>query len=154
MNTRKTRRLALAGVTAAVTLVALAGPAMAQVAEDGNASPDSPAGAVLTINNTLVLVLTGAVIPLVNGLLLRPSNPQWVKGLVSSLFATVVHAFSQVIQQDGTAFLSQEWMLGLAITLVSMTAAYLQVWKPLVNPNATVPTALPVGDVLAGRRAA
>lgn len=144
------RRLAALVALVFVGLVATAGPALAQVAPDGNVSPDAPAGSYLTVNNTLVLVLTGAVIPLVNGLLLRATNPAWVKGLVSSLFAVAVHDFSQMIQDDGTALLSQEWCLGLAITLISMTAAYLQVWKPLVNPNASLPTVVPIGDLVGG----
>ena len=147
--TTLTKRLITIGAVALAALVASACPALAQVATDGDISPDAPVSAYLTLNNTIVLVLTGAVIPLVNGLLLRPSNPAWVKALVADVFAVVVHAFSQAIQADGTAFLSQEWFLGLAITIVAMAASYFQVWKPVVDPNERVPTALPVGDLLA-----
>jgi hypothetical protein len=128
---------------AAVAFVAAASPVMAQIAPDGDVSPDAPSSAYLTVNNTLVLILTGAVIPIVNGLLLRPENPSWVKVLIASLVGTAVHAFSQVVQADGTAVLTQEWTLGLVITLGSMVATYLGVWKPAVDPNAKLPSLLP-----------
>lgn len=145
------RLLALAAVAIGFVIVS-AGPALAQVAPDGDVSPDAPASAYLTINNTLVLVITGSLIPVVNGLLLRPTNPAWAKVLVSSAFATAVHAFSQTIQDDGTAVLSQEWFLGLAITIGTMVATYLGVWKPVVNPNATEATVIPIGDWLTPSR--
>lgn len=145
------RRSGLALVVALTALVLMATPAMAQVAPDGNVSPDAPVSTYLTINNTVVLLITGALVPLVNGLLLRPTNPEWAKVLVANLFATLVHSFSQIIQDDGTAFLTQEWAVGLGVTLLSMTAAYYGVWKPLVNPNASLPTVVPIGDLMAGR---
>ena len=136
-------RLAGLLVAAAVSLVLFTAPAAAQVAPDGNASPDAPVGSWLTVNNTLVLFITGALVPIVNGLLLRPSNPQWLKVLVSQVVVTAVHAFSQTIQDDGTALLSQEWLVGLGLTSLVMVASYLGIWKPVADPNATMPTVLP-----------
>jgi len=130
-----------------VSLFILAGPALAQVAPDGNVSPDTPASAYLTVNNMLVLMATGTLVPIINGLLLRPGNPAVVKILVANLFATAVHAVSQTIQDDGTAFLSQEWALGLGMTLLTMTAAYFGIWAPL-GVNEKMPTVVPVGDLL------
>jgi hypothetical protein len=145
------RPLALAAV-AVLGVLWFAGPALAQVAPNGDVSPDAPVSAYLTVNNALVLVITGSLIPVVNGLLLRPTNPAWVKVLVSSAFATAVHAFSQTVQDDGTAILTQEWFLGLAITIGTMVATYLGVWKPVVNPNATEATVIPIGDWLTPSR--
>jgi hypothetical protein len=147
------RLLALAAVAVGFLVVVLAGPAVAQVAPDGDVGPDSPVSAYLTVDNTLVLFATGALIPLINGLLLRETNPAWVKALVADVFAVIVHAFSMEIQDDGTAFLSQEWFVGLAITVVGMTAAYLKVWRPIVNVNRRLPTLVPLGDWLARRSA-
>lgn len=138
--------------TAVFTLVAFAAPAAAQVAPDGNLSPDTPVSAYFTVNNTLVLLFVSTVVPLVNGLLLRPENPAVVKALVANLFAAVAHAVSQAIQEDGTALFSQEWLVGLVITLVTMAASYYGVWKPMVDPDRTLPTVLPVGDWLTPRR--
>lgn len=149
---RYVRRLLALAAVAVLGVLWFAGPALAQVAPNGDVSPDAPVSAYLTVNNTLVLILTGALIPVVNGLLLRPTNPAWVKVLVSSAFATAVHAFSQAIQNDGTAVLTQEWFLGLAITIGTMVAAYLGVWKPVVNPNATEATVIPLGDWLTPSR--
>lgn len=133
---------------AAVVLILTATPALGQVAPDGDVSPDAPVSAVFTVNNLLVVFATGTLVPIVNGFLLRPSNSQVVKVLVANAFATAVHAFSQAIQADGTAVLSQEWFVGLAMTLITMTAMYGGVWKPLLNPNETLPTVLPAGDII------
>lgn len=149
---RYVRRLLALAAVAVLGVLWFAGPALAQVAPDGNVSPDAPVSAYLTINNTLVLLITGSLIPVVNGLLLRPENPAWVKVLLSSVVATIAHAFSQVIQADGTAVVSQEWFLGLAITIGTMVATYLGVWKPVVNPNATEATIIPLGDWLTPSR--
>lgn len=138
------KKLLVALALAVGGLLALGAPALA-----GTPGPDAPVSNFLTVNNTLVLIITGSLVPVVNGLLLRASNPAWVKVLVANLFATGVHAFSQAIQADGTAALSQAWLVGLAVTLVTMTATYLGVWKPVLDPNRTMPTVLPVGSVLA-----
>ena len=143
-------RLAVAVVVAAAAVVLFATPALAQVAPDGDVSPDTPVSAWLTVDNTLVVLAIGTLVPVVNGLLLRPQNPAWVKVLVANLFATAVHAFSQAVQDDGTAFLTQEWAVGLIVTLVTMAAAYVGFWKPLLQPDAKLPTVLPVGDLIAG----
>jgi hypothetical protein len=137
------RRLAVAFVLGAVLLLVWAVPAWAQVAPDGDVSPDAPASAYLTVNNTLVLLLTGAVLPLVNGLLLRPDNPRWVKVLVAGMVAAFTHAVSQVVQADGTAVFTQEWVLGLVLTWAGMFGAYYGIWKPAVDPNAVLPTLQP-----------
>jgi hypothetical protein len=148
------RKLFAAPVLAVACLVMSAAPALAQVAPDGNASPDAPVSAVFTVNNLLVVFLTGTLVPILNGFLLRPENPTWVKVLVANALGTIVHAFSQVIQEDGTAVLTQEWFVGLGMTLVTMAAMYGNFWKPLTNPNSTLPTVLPAGDVIDLRRAA
>lgn len=140
------RVLAMALILGAALVVVCASPALAQVAPDGDVSPDAPVSAFLTINNSVVLVLTGLVVPLVNGLLLRPENPGWVKVLVANLLATVVHGFSQTIQADGAAILTQEWFLGLFITLGTMIATYLGVWKPMIDPDRTFPGGLRLGS--------
>jgi len=150
----KLLRWLVGACVALVAVVLFAAPALAQVAPDGDASPDAPVSAVFTVNNLLVVFLTGTLVPIVNGFLLRPSNSAVVKVLVANAFATAVHAFSQAIQEDGTAVLSQEWFVGLAMTLITMTAMYGGVWKPLLNPNETMPTLLPAGDVIDLRRAA
>ncbi len=137
------RRAALGAMAVVIAIVATASIAAAQIAPNGDVSPDAPASAYLTVNNTLVLLLTGAVIPIVNGLLLRPDNPSWVKVLVASVVATVAHGLSQAVQADGTAVLTQEWLLGLVLTVASMIAAYLGIWKPAIDPNAKLPSLLP-----------
>jgi len=99
----------------------------------GNATPDSPVGTVFTINNSLVLLLVGFVLPLVNGLLNHPSNPAWVKIGLAGALAAVGNAFVQTIQDDGTAILSQEWLLQTLIIFATGIGTYLGVWDPLLR---------------------
>lgn len=126
-------RWALAAVAVgAVALVLLAAAAGAQVAPDGNASPDTPASAVFTVNNSLVTLLLGAVLPLVTGALLRPTNPEWIKVLVGGLVATLATAISQAVQADGSAAFSQEWFLQLALLWAAQIGAYYGIWNPVL----------------------
>ena len=142
--------LALAVLAVAVVaLITLAAVAGAQ--EAGDASPDAPASAVFTVNNTLVTLLLGAVAPLVTGLLLRPTNPEWVKVLAAGLVATVVTAVSQAVQADGSAILSQEWFLQLALTWAAQIGAYYGIWNPVLASRggvnaATGPGLIPIKD--------
>lgn len=140
------RKLLLPSAVVAGAVIAGCEPAVAQAVESG----DDPIAAYFTFDRTVVLVLTGCVIPFVNGLLLRQSNPTWVKVLVANLFATAVHAFMQVIGPDGAAVLSHDWLLGLGLTLATMTVTYLGLWKPVVDPNATLPTVVPSGHAGSG----
>ncbi len=127
-----TRKVPIALAAVATYLYLTAGPAGAQVATDGNASPDTPAGAVFTVNNTLVTLILGAVAPLVVGILVRPTNPSWVKVLVGGVAATVITAVSQAVQADGSAALSQEWFLQLALQLAAQVGAYYGIWNPVL----------------------
>lgn len=113
-------------------LIAGATVAGAQVAPDGNASPDAPASAVFTVNNTLVTLILGALAPLLIGFLLKPTNPEWVKVLVGGLVATAVTAVSQAVQTDGTAALSQEWLLQLGLQWAAQIGAYYGIWNPVL----------------------
>ncbi|HEV2928876.1 MAG TPA: hypothetical protein VGW74_09295 [Propionibacteriaceae bacterium] len=144
------RRLPVALAVVGVTLALSADRALAQVAPGGDASPDAPASAVFTVNNTLVTVLLGVVAPLVTGFLLRPTNPAWVKVLVAGMVGTAFTAVSQVVQDDGTAALSQEWFLQLALLLAAQFGAYYGIWNPVLRSQggvneATGPGVVPVG---------
>lgn len=126
-----------AGVVATAVLLGNAAIAGAQVAPDGNASPDAPVSSVLTVNNTLVLLLTGAVIPLVVGLLTREDNPAWVKLGLAVAVTGVANLFVQSIQADGTAVLSQEFLVQAAVIFATALGTYARVWKPLARDNGT-----------------
>jgi hypothetical protein len=146
-----------AGLAAASTIVILgAAPAFAQVAEDGNVTPDAPLGSVLTINNTWVTILLGVVAPLVTGFLLRPQNPPAVKLLVASLVGIGFHAVSEVVQQDGTAVFSQEWLVKLVLLLAAEFGTYTHVWNPVFASKGGVNAATGPGVIPAtsGRAAA
>lgn len=131
------RRVAAVVLTVALTLTGAASVAGAQVVPDGNASPDTPVSAVFTVNNTLVAILVGAVIPLVVGLLTREDNPAWIKlGLAAGVTA-VANLFVQAIQDDGTAVLSQEWLVQALVMFATALGTYARVWQPLARDRGT-----------------
>ncbi len=105
----------------------------AQVAPDGNASPDAPVSSVFTVNNTLVTLITGLLIPLVVGVLARPTNPAWVKLGLAVGVTGVANLFLQAVQSDGTAVLSQEFWVQAAILLATALGSYARIWQPLLR---------------------
>lgn len=121
--------LAAAGLVAFLSFL-WAAPALAQ-APDGNASPDSSVGTVFTINNSLVTLLTGLVLPVIIGFLNNPGNPAWVKLGLAGAVSVAANAFVQTIQADGTAVLSQEWILQTIVVFGTAIFSYLGVWDPL-----------------------
>lgn len=139
--------LALAAVTVtALWALIVVAPAIAGASVLQSPAPEAEDGVLLAAD--WVAIIIGLAIPLVNGLALRPTNPAWVKALVANGVAIVAHSLSNVIQADGSAFMSNAWWSELFITLVAMAAAYFQVWAPIVNPNRNLPTLVPLGDVL------
>lgn len=131
------KRLILALATAASILLLGATMAGAQVAPDGNASPDAPVSSVLTVNNTLVLLLTGAVIPLVIGLVTREDNPAWVKVGLAAAVSGLANLFVQSIQDDGTAVLSQEFLVQAIIIFATALGSYARIWAPVARDRGT-----------------
>lgn len=125
-------------------LLTLAGPAAAQVTPD-----DDVVAPVLVIGAPTVTLIVSTLLPLLNGLALRPSNPAWVKALVANGIGIVAYSFTQVLADDGSAFLTEAWFHGLIASLVVMAASYFGVWRPIIDPNERVPTWAPLGDVLA-----
>src|SRR5919106_2421098 len=83
-----------------VSIFASTPAAAALLDHPGDSSPDAAIGRQLTVNNAVVTVLVGTVLPFVNGLLVRPTNPAWVKTLLASLIAVVATALSQAAQAD------------------------------------------------------
>lgn len=131
------KRLIFALAVALGVLFLGAAAAGAQTAPDGNASPDAPVSAVFTVNNTLVTLLVGAVIPLVVGLLTREDNPAWVKIGLAAAVTAVANYFLQTIQDDGTAVLSQEWLVQAVVMFATALGTYARIWSPLARDQGT-----------------
>lgn len=111
------RKLLAALAILACVAIAACEPATAAVFQTGDVTPDSPVSSYLTVNNTVVQ-----------------------KVLVAQAVGTVAHQFGQMIQEDGAAVLSQQWFIGLALTIGVMITSYLGIWKPALDPNRTLPT--------------
>lgn len=127
MDTRTAlRRLAAVLVLALGLLVASASTALAQA---GDASPDAPASATLTLNNLAVQLLLGAVLPLAIGLVQRPENPGWVKSIVAVVLAFVATGISEAVQADGSAILSVGFLVDGIIVAATAIVSYLGLWS-------------------------
>jgi hypothetical protein len=113
----------------------------------GNASPDSPVGTVFTVNNTLVTMATGLLVPLLVGLLTHPQNPAWVKVGLAGALSAAANLAAQAIQADGTAVFSQEFALQVAIVFASALGSYFGVWDPLARSRGGLNEALGRGVI-------
>lgn len=111
----------------------LASPAGAQVAPDGDAHPDAPAGATLTLNNLTVQLLLGFGLPVVIAFLQRASNPGWVKVVVAGAVTALAVGISETVQADGSAILSVEFLVDYLITLATAIVAYIGIWNPVAE---------------------
>lgn len=141
----RTLALIAAGfMTAMAVLFMGAGAALAQT---GDASPDAPVGAVFTVNNTLVTLVVGLIVPLVVGLLTNPGNPAWVKIGLAGAVSGALNLASQAIQADGTAVFSQEFLLQVAIVFATALGSYLGVWNPLAARRGGLNAALGPGVI-------
>jgi hypothetical protein len=140
--TTQLRRLLAGIVVAAGVLLIGASAAAAQTPE-----PDAPAGAWFTINNTLVTILTGLIVPIAVGLAMRVENPPWIKATVAVAFAELGNLIQNAIQDDGVAVISQVHALQWAIITATAIGTYLGIYNPLTarsgGLNATLPTVLP-----------
>lgn len=140
----------LVGVLAfATALCLMAGMALAQ--EPGDASPDSPVGDVFTVNQSLVLILTGLVVPIVVGILSRPGLPAVLGVGLNGAVSAVATMFVQAISDDGSAILSQEWLLQAALVFGTSMATYLGVYRPIARDRGTT-VAAATGPGLVGPR--
>src|SRR5690606_18096352 len=73
---RHVMRWLIGGIVVGAVWCAGIGIAAAETAE----APDT-VGAAFTVSSTLVTILLGIVAPIVTGVLVRPTNPSWVKVL-------------------------------------------------------------------------
>jgi hypothetical protein len=123
---RHVMRWLIGGVVVGAVWCAGIGIAAAETAE----APDT-VGAAFTVSSTLVTILLGIVAPIVTGVLVRPTNPSWVKVLVAGMVGTVLESIHQLVRDDGSVILSGEWALGVALILAAQFGSYFGVWKPV-----------------------
>jgi len=103
---------------------------------------------------TLILILIGAVTPLITGLLTKASASGTVKSLVAVALTLVGAVITWVIEHDG-GFTVKEFVVWFAIVFVTHVATYYGAWKPIgggtgsftmnATPNFGVGPATPKG---------
>jgi hypothetical protein len=98
--------------------------------------PSAPAGDFLHLSALGVNILLAAVLPVVAGVLLRESNPEWVKVIGGIVVAGVAALITEAVRDDGTAVLSWDMFVTGATMWIAQIAAYLGIWKPLGKDTA------------------
>lgn len=131
---RAVGRLAAAVLVTFLALVAFAGMASATTLQE--TVPDTPG---LTIPEVGVSILVGLFLPIVYGFLVRPSNPELVKVVGGVIIAASASLVVNAIQNDGTAVLSWQQVVDVALVYIPQIAGYLGVWKPLEINERTGP---------------
>lgn len=113
-----------------------------------NLSPDATVGG-FTIYEPVVILLTGALLPLATSFLMRPTMPSWVKVVLGGATAVLATLIAENVQEDGSAFVSYEFLLQAAGTWVVSVLAYLGAYKPATNGrlNEVTGPGLPIGPV-------
>lgn len=138
MLTGITRRVLTIAAFIAATVFAvvavLASPASAQTVD-----PEAPVGAVLTLSDTGVRLLIGLVLPVVLGLIVKVTNPEWVKVIGGIVVAAIAAVITENIQDNGTAVLSWDMFVGAVLIYVPQIVSYLGIWKPLDLNNRLAP---------------
>jgi hypothetical protein len=127
------RRAALVGGLLLTALLALTlvfdPPAGASVLQE--TPPSAPAGDFIHLSALGVNLLLATGLPLVAGVLLRQSNPEWVKVVGGIIVAGVAALITEAVRDDGTAVLSWDMFITAATMWLGQIAAYLGIWKPL-----------------------
>lgn len=98
---------------------------------------------MLTISAAGVSIIIGLVLPVLYGLILKPSAPSSVKaigGIVVAAAASLVQ--NAVRAEDGVAVISMAMVVQTALIYIPQVAAYLGVWKQLDVNTRTGPGAI------------
>lgn len=126
MRSHPLRRLVGLVLAFLLTLFALASVAAAASVQE--TVPDAPG---VTVPEVGVSLVVGLFLPILYGFFVRPSNPELVKVLGGILVAAAASLILNAVQQDGTAVLSWQQVVDVALVYIPQIAGYLGVWKPL-----------------------
>lgn len=82
----------------------------------------------------VILLISGAVIPLVTGLIVKASASGTVKSLTTVILTIISTALTWVIEHDG-GFKLSDFFVWFVMTFVAAIASYYGVWKPVGDPS-------------------
>lgn len=103
---------------------------------------------MIQINPMTVSLITGSILPVLLGLMLKYSQSEKVKMVTSILVNALAALIINAVNDQGIAVLSWN-MLGLfLVQFVTATTTYLGIFKNL-NINYKLPTPLPMGSLVA-----
>lgn len=92
-------------------------------------------GDVLSVNAFTLSVIVGLIVPLVNGIALKPTVPSWVKGVVNLVLSYVGNVIALSMQEDGSAIFSREVIVTTAFAFAVALATYAGIFKPVGLTN-------------------
>jgi hypothetical protein len=98
---------------------------------------------VLTISAAGVSIIIGLVLPVLYGLVLKPTAPASVKAIGGIFVAAAASLVQNAVRaEDGVAVVSMAMVVQTALIYIPQVAAYLGVWKQLDVNTRTGPGAV------------
>lgn len=108
----------------------------------------------MKVDPYVVMVISGIVLPLVNGLVFRYSSNPKVLSLANAVLAFVANGIAYALAPDGAYLFDREWLSYLFTSFVSLViaqTAYLRIYVPL-KLTARPDGILPKGGIKIGQR--
>lgn len=87
-------------------------------------------GFEITLAPQTVQIIIGILLPLLVGAVTKLNASKAVKSFVLLVLSLIGGTISQAIGADGSAFFSQDMLIGVAATWVVAIATYYGFWKP------------------------
>jgi hypothetical protein len=92
---------------------------------------ETGADALFSIDATIVAILLGVIIPILNGIVTKITTSAGVKAVLTLALATVAGLVTTATTDGGDAIFSSALVLNTALTFITSVATYAGLWKPL-----------------------
>lgn len=128
--TRTLRRLLVAlGIVAGAVMLPVAVFAASDIPPPQGLETGSDA--LFSIDASIVAILLGVIIPILNGLVTKITTSAGVKAVLTLALSTVAGIVTTATTDGGDAIFSSALVLNTALTFITSVAAYAGLWKPL-----------------------
>lgn len=94
----------------------------------------------IELSATIVMFVTGAVLPLVVGLVTKITAHPALKGFILITLDTIAALVTHAIVNEGVSVISKQAVLLAFIGWVTAVATYFGFWKPVGAPTVLAPT--------------
>jgi hypothetical protein len=92
---------------------------------------DAGADALFELDATVVAILLGTVIPILNGLVTKLTTSSAVKAVITLVLSALAGLLTTATTEGGDSVFSEALVLNSALSFLFAIATYAGVWKPL-----------------------